>query len=99
MFYSPSEYVETNFDDDGELRKELKKRGLPCPKWANKKILTRRNMPQRKKKLIAVIRNEMGLEMSKAFETVTRLELEFFRCKPSSEDITDLFTQLYHIIS
>lgn len=56
-------------------------------------------MPQRKKKLIAVIRNEMGLEMSKAFATVTRLELEFFRCKSSSEDITDLFTQLYHIVS
>ena len=32
LFYSPSEYVETNFDDDGELKRELKKRGLPCPK-------------------------------------------------------------------
>lgn len=32
LFYSPAEYVETKFSSDGEVKNELKKRGLPCPK-------------------------------------------------------------------
>ncbi|KAK8822740.1 hypothetical protein AV274_5576 [Blastocystis sp. ATCC 50177/Nand II] len=36
LFYSPQEIVDSKFADDAsEMKQEIERRGLPCPKWAS----------------------------------------------------------------
>ena len=36
LFFSPQEIVDSKFADDAsEMKQEIERRGLPCPKWAS----------------------------------------------------------------
>ena len=96
LFFSPEEIVKVHFEDGSQIKKELARRGIDCPKYDFVGFLKVRKVVQRKKLLINVLRTELGNEVSQTFKTVVCLALRFFGSHPEETDVTSLFDLLFH---